>query len=45
MYQFQKSIAISIAKESVFVNSWRREFDNELSVKYLLDELIKLIEG
>ena len=41
----EKSIAISIAKESVFVNSWKSEFDDKLSVEYLLDELIKLIQG
>lgn len=40
----EKSIAISIAKESVFVNSWRREFDDKLSVEYLLKELIALIQ-
>jgi hypothetical protein len=41
----EKSIAISIAKESVFVNSWKREFDDKLSVEYLLNELRIIIQG
>ncbi|MCU0349352.1 MAG: UPF0489 family protein [Flavobacterium sp.] len=40
----EKSIAISIAKESVFVNSWKTEFDDKLSVEFLLNELIALIQ-
>lgn len=40
-----KSIAVSIAKETLFVNSWQKEYDDKISVKYLLDGLIKIIEG
>lgn len=40
-----KSIAISIAKESVFVQDWQREKDNSLTVEYLMQELLLLVSG
>ena len=39
-----KSISITIAKETVWVNSWKRDYDNSLSVDFLLKKLFKLIE-
>ncbi|NHM07611.1 hypothetical protein G4D82_10290 [Flavobacterium sp. CYK-4] len=40
-----KSIAISIAKESTWINTWKNEYDSDLSVEFLLDKLLHLIES
>lgn len=36
--------AISIARERQFVNGWKRDFDNNLSVEFLEEKLIELIK-
>lgn len=38
------SIAISIAKETTFINRWAEDYDKNLSVDYLLEKLFELIE-
>ncbi len=38
------SKAISIARERIWIDQWKREFDSELTVEFLEEELIKLIE-
>ena len=40
----RNSIGISIAKESTFVKQWKEENDNNLSVDFLLENLLKLID-
>ncbi len=37
-------IAISIAKESKFVNAWKNEYDKNISVDYLLNKLMNIIK-
>lgn len=39
-----KSKAISIAKESVYVNQWKKKYDRKISVDYILKHLIELIK-
>ncbi|MBP1222355.1 hypothetical protein [Flavobacterium sp. 1355] len=40
-----KSIAISIATEPIFIKSWQAQYDNSLSVEYLLEKIIELIDS
>lgn len=39
------AIAISIAKESNFIESWKTKYDDSLSVDYLLENLLELIRN
>lgn len=41
----KKALVISIAKESHWISIWRRDYDEELTVDYLLAELFKLIKS
>lgn len=38
-----KGAAISIARESVFIEDWKKQFDPDLSVEFLESELLNLI--
>lgn len=43
-FLISKSITITIAKETIWVNIWKRDHDDSLSVDFLLDKLFKMIE-
>ena len=38
------AIGISIAKESLWIKQWKEDYDKDLSVEYLLNALLKIIE-
>ncbi|MFC4094815.1 peptide arginase family protein [Euzebyella saccharophila] len=43
-FLLHKAVTITIAKESKWVNIWKRDYDETISVRFLLDKLMKLIE-
>lgn len=40
----RNSKAITIAREPVWINQWKRDFDNELTVEFLEEKLLSIIE-